>query len=127
MHSNGWFNQTAKVERLVTEIVDRVESPGTWETLHEELPCAVTGVVSKPDSSLVGIVPIHELIVVFKEADVTEAGGEWPIERDRLTINGKIYYVATVSDQTMFAPFFTIPRHKIMNLSYKPFTPVDHA
>jgi hypothetical protein len=116
-----WYSQTILVERFESTITARLESVGAWAVIHAALPCAVAGVYSKVDASMMGGIPIDEYWLTVRESD---AGADWPLEGDRVTMNGTLYYVTSVSDQTLNASFFTIPAHKIVKVSKSPVTPL---
>lgn len=123
MLNEGWFSQTIGVDRYASSVVDRREV-GSWSSLYESLRCAVAGVYSKVDPTMLGHIPIDEYWITVRVGDIDSEVG-WPEENDRVTLAGSVYYIISVSDQTMNAGFFTIPPHKIIKVSRIPLTPLD--
>lgn len=118
----AWYSFPIKVERRTSTRTNRRETVA-WEELHSALLCAVAGTYNKTDSTMLGGIPVEEYWLTIREVDLN--GGEWPENNDRITMSGSTYYVTSVSDQTMNAAFFTLPKHKIVKIGKQPLTPLD--
>lgn len=121
MMSSGWYNTLVRVERQVSTRANRRESV-TWSEIYSDLRCAIAGTYSKTDYTVMGGMPADEYWLTVRQQD---AGSGWPRENDRVTLDGDIYYVTSVSDQTRNASFFQIPKHKIIKIGKSPIVPLD--
>lgn len=122
MLSPEWYNTLVRVERQVSTRLNRRESV-TWDELYAELRCAIAGTYSKTEPAMVGMMASDEYWLTVRQQDIGEPG--WPRENDRVTLDGDVYYVTSVSDQTRNASFFQIPKHKIIKIGKHPVVPID--
>lgn len=121
MISPSWWSQTVLVEKY-DQSVASYEETGAYSERYAALPTCVAGRAGGSEQTILGDIYQDEKVVTWRAQDIDENG--WPEPHDRVTLNGKVYYVKRLEDQTETASHFSIPKHKIGILSESPTTPL---